>query len=30
MQTKIKIDEILARLRVTEQELEQEVDSILS
>ena len=29
MQTITKIDEILERLRVTEQELEQEVDSIL-
>ncbi|RKZ45362.1 MAG: hypothetical protein DRQ48_07100 [Gammaproteobacteria bacterium] len=29
MQTITKIDEILARLRVTEQDLEQEVDSLL-
>lgn len=30
MQTKTKIDEILEHLRVTEQELEQEVDSLLT
>ncbi len=30
MQTITKIDEILVRLRVTEQELEQEVDSLLA